>query len=111
VTKERLLAFLGTWGAPPDAVSAIALALGAVLAAGALLRRGGGVLSEANVSRRRFLTLAALAASLLSVLWISVYLRGGPRIVDATTYFLQGRALANGDLAWPVAEPIARTSG
>src|SRR5262245_27348012 len=45
-----------------------------------------------------FLGLAALAAALLSAAYIQVYLRGGPRIIDATSYWLEARALAAGHL-------------
>src|SRR5205814_594800 len=50
-------------------------------------------------------------AALLSVFYIALYLRGGPRIVDATTYFMQGRALSHGDFAWNVAEPTSSFRG
>lgn len=95
VTKEQLLAFVGTWGRPPDVPSKIALGLGVVLLALAAFGRGRSVLGlgDLPLRRHRFLALAALAAALLSVGYTAVYLRGGPRIVDATTYWLEGRAL------------------
>jgi hypothetical protein len=57
--------------------------------------------------KRRFLTVAAFAASFLSLGYIAFYLRGGPRAADAATYWLQGRALAHGALAWTVPDPSA----
>src|SRR5205085_10247709 len=53
-----------------------------------------------DIPRRHFLAVCAFVSSLLSLFWIATYLRGGPRIIDATSYFLQGRALSSGDLAW-----------
>ncbi|MEZ4220291.1 MAG: hypothetical protein R3B13_05120 [Polyangiaceae bacterium] len=42
----------------------------------------------------------AFGAAVLSATWVAVYLRGGPRIIDATTYLLEARALAAGQLTW-----------
>lgn len=64
----------------------------------------------ARRSRLAVLVLSA-AAALLSAVWVLVYLRGGPRIIDATAYFLSGRALSEGHLAWPVSDPPASTMG
>ena len=81
----------------------------AVLAVAALL--GRGVLSRA-IARPRVAALAlALAAAALSVAWVVVYLRGGPRIIDATAYYLSGRAISEGMSSWPVSEPPAATMG
>jgi hypothetical protein len=55
--------------------------------------------------------LAALAAAALSALYIAIYLRGGPRIIDATSYWLEARAMARGHFAWPLDEPAASTMG
>jgi hypothetical protein len=57
--------------------------------------------------------LFALAASsaLLSFGYVAYYLRGGPRIVDATYYFLAGRALAEGHFAFGVPGPLASFAG
>jgi hypothetical protein len=54
---------------------------------------------------------AALTAALLSAAYVAVYLRGGPRIIDATSYWLEARALAEGHLAWPLEEPVASVLG
>jgi len=62
-------------------------------------------------SSRLFLALAALAAAALSAAYIPLYLRGGPRIIDATSYFLEARALADGHLAFPLDEPAASYLG
>ena len=80
-------------GLPRDPAQwlALFLALGVFLAGGRLLRP--------SPHRGRFTVLSALAAAALSAAYISVYLRGGPRIIDATSYFLEGRALAKGLLS------------
>ena len=53
----------------------------------------------------------AFGAALLSLAYVAFYLRGGPRIIDATTYFLQARALSEGHFAWHVPEPSASFRG
>ncbi len=54
------------------------------------------------------LTLLAVA---LSAGYVAYYLRGGPRIVDATSYWLAARALADGHFTFPVADPEAAFRG
>lgn len=72
----------------------------------------GGRLFEIAARRPRSAALAlSVVAFALSGVWVLVYLRGGPRIIDATAYFLSGRAMAEGHLAWPVSEPPASTMG
>ena len=107
----RWLGFIGPWGAPPDgpawgavvcAVVAVALACAPANVASTFMKRVGS---------RTFVTLCAFAAALLSLGYVAYYLRGGPRIVDATTYFLQGRALSEGHFAWQIPEPTASFRG
>lgn len=107
----KLAALVGTWGRPPDTLAKAALATAVALAILAVLGRGRSLLFTDDVPRKHFLRLGAFVAAMLSLLWIAVYLRGGPRIVDATTYFLQGRALSEGDLAWKLPEPSASFRG
>src|ERR1019366_10738750 len=57
--------------------------------------------------RRRFLVVTSFIAAFLSLGYIALYLRGGPRAAEAATYWLQGRAMAHGQLAWTVSEPSA----
>jgi hypothetical protein len=111
--KAKLLGLLGTWGRPPDLPAKIAVALAVLLAVAAVTRRGRSLLGlgPSPLPRRLFLWIVAFAAALLSVAYIALYLRGGPRIIDATTYFLQGRALSEGFLAWPAGEPSASFRG
>jgi hypothetical protein len=56
-------------------------------------------------------TLAAAAAAALSAAYVVVYLRGGPRIIDATSYYLEGRSIAEGLLSFPVAAPESAVLG
>jgi hypothetical protein len=64
-----------------------------------------------RISARAWLFILTLSAGALSAGYLAYYLRGGPRIIDATYYFLQARALANGFLSFPVAEPLAAFHG
>jgi hypothetical protein len=49
--------------------------------------------------------IAPIAAALLSLGYVHIYLRGGPRIIDASAYWLEARALAEGMFAFPIGEP------
>lgn len=105
-----------TFGAPPDPAAAIALLLAALWALALALawRRDGAVTRALDVlARRRRLALCALAAAaaLLSAGYLSFYLRGGPRIIDASAYFLEARAFAEGHLAFEVPSPSASFRG
>ncbi len=116
------MSVLGTWGKPPDAVAWVALA--GALALFVIGLRGDTTRApfrwlaahEAwrrprTAPTRRFLVIVAFAAAFLSLGYIEHYLRGGPRIIDATSYFLQGRALSHGDLAFHVIDPTASFRG
>ena len=92
-------------GLPRDPAQwlALALALAALLAARPLLRP--------SPRPRLFAALAALAAAALSAAYVAVYLRGGPRIIDATSYWLEARALAHGLLSFPLRAPETSVLG
>jgi len=62
-------------------------------------------------ANRSFLLGASLVAMVLSAGYVAVYLRGGPRIIDATTYYLEGRALSHGALSWVLPEPATEVVG
>ncbi len=110
---------IGTWGAPFDFASWCALGLAAVFVLLAFSASGAQLVATLfsphrphdpalkTYSRRRYLTVVGFAAAFLSLGFIEVYLRGGPRIIDATTYFLQGRALSHGLLTWHSFDPSA----
>jgi hypothetical protein len=105
----------GTWARPTDRPSQVALALAVVLLAAAFAPGGlawlGSVLDFAGTSdltrRRRFLGIAGFVAAFLSLGYIAFYLRGGPRDALASVYWLQGRAVAHGELSWAAPEPTA----
>jgi hypothetical protein len=62
---------------------------------------------------RRSLWLAASCclAFALSCVYLRYYLRGGPRIIDATSYFLAARSLAHGSFAFHAPDPTAAFRG
>lgn len=113
---DRLRAFLGPYGLPPDYAAWGALALGVLLLGGAFV--GAPIAGWIEPHRRiiargrvRFLLMTAFAAAFLSLAYVAFYLRGGPRIIDATTYFLQGRTLAQGGFTFDVIDPSASFRG
>jgi hypothetical protein len=100
-----------TFGAPPDGIAWAALA-----AAGAVFcllhaptRRALG-LAERPLGKWLVPTLA-VSATLLSAGYVFYYLRGGPRIIDATSYYLEARAMARGYFAFPIPEPSGSFRG
>jgi hypothetical protein len=100
-----------TLGAPPDAVAWAALA-----AAGALFcllhAPTRSALGLAGRPLGKWLVPAlAVSATLLSAGYVCYYLRGGPRIIDATSYYLEARAMARGYFAFPVPEPSGSFRG
>jgi hypothetical protein len=114
----RLAAFLGTWGRPIDTPAKVAfLASLLLLLVAAAPPHVIATLSmpvfrtSPSALRRRRLTLLGFLAAFLSLGYIAFYLRGGPRIIDATSYFLEGRLLSYGQLSWPVPEPLASFHG
>lgn len=94
-----------TLGLPPDGVAWGALGLAFVLLPALHFAR-----SRAPAPRALPWLLAG-AAALLSAGYVAYYLRGGPRIVDATSYYLQARAMAHGFFAFPVPEPLGSFGG
>jgi hypothetical protein len=116
--NERLLenagALAGRWSAPPDGAAIAACACGfalIVLAVRPSLAARGWTALFGHMSRARFAWGVGLAASVLSLGYAAHYLRGGPRIIDATTYWLQARSLAHGHFGFDVPEPTASFRG
>jgi len=107
----RWLGFIGPWGLPPDGPAWGAVACSFVALAIACAPRETTAAFVTRVGSRTFVVVCAFAAALLSLGYVAYYLRGGPRIVDATTYFLQGRALSEGHFAWHIPEPTASFRG
>jgi hypothetical protein len=99
--------WLRTFGAPADVPSAVALAVAL------LLVWQGRRLFAAMFRAPRSLAVGvlALAALALSAGYVHEYLRGGPRIIDATSYWLEARALAEGRVSWAIDEPTASVRG
>jgi hypothetical protein len=102
---------MATWfrtlGPPPDVPSAVALAVGLVLIWQG--RRAFAALFRAP--KPIAIGLLSLLALALSAGYVHHYLRGGPRIIDATSYWLEARALSEGHLTWPIDEPTASVRG
>ena len=100
----------GHFGIPPDAVAKSACGLAAViwLAHGRLNRtwqKLPGAQARAGVK------WLALFAAIASVTYYYYYLRGGPRIIDATYYWLQAKTFANGHLTLPLLYPTSAQRG
>ena len=110
---DRAQSLLGSWGRPADEIAIAALALAIILAAVAATKSRALLpdFDDKRVSTRRFLLIVAFAAAFLSLLYVAEYLRGGPRIIDASTYYLQARAISEGHFAWQVPEPSASFRG
>jgi len=101
---------LGRWGLPPDDVAWAIFAFGLACVLASLASRD---LLE-NVkggSRARFLAGAGVAAAFLTLGYAAHYLRGGARIIDATTYVLQAKAFAHGHFTWHEPWPSASFRG
>ncbi|MET0792005.1 MAG: hypothetical protein ABW061_10835, partial [Polyangiaceae bacterium] len=98
-----------TLGLPPDGVAWAALAAASVL----LMALHGP--ARSGLARRLtpgvLRPILAFSAALLSAGYIAFYLRYGPRIVDATSYYLQARAMAAGRFAFPVPGPLGSFNG
>ena len=98
-----------TLGWPPDGVAwaALVAAFSLVPVLHSRVRQALGSALKAEL----VLPALAVSAALLSAGYVSYYLRGGPRIIDATSYYLQARAMAHGYFAFPVASPLGSFGG
>ncbi|MGH7437583.1 MAG: hypothetical protein ACRENE_18045 [Polyangiaceae bacterium] len=105
----------GPWARPADRPAQVALAVACLLGAVAAIPQGpewlGGLIEFSGVAElrrpRRFLTVAAFASAFLSLGYIAIYLRGGPRAPEAAALWLQGRAMSHGLLSWAAPDPTA----
>ncbi len=61
--------------------------------------------------RSHWLAVLCLLAFALSCAYVAYYLRGGPRIIDATSYFLEARSLAAGSFTFHAPDPTASFRG
>jgi hypothetical protein len=98
-------------GPSTEPVGLSALALGLALLLLGLLRGAWFRRFLARGTSASSVGSCALFALLLSAGYIVYFLRGGPRIIDATSYWLEARALAEGKLAFDVPEPTAAFHG
>ena len=78
-----------TFGLPSEPAPLIALALGVCLLA---LPRARLLLTRGSLDA--FVLVCCAISAALSAAYVVIYLRGGPRIVDATSYYLEARALS-----------------
>lgn len=93
-------------GLPENVVAWGALALGVAALVG-----GAAALRAARRREKVAVLVLAGIAALLSWGYVHAYLRGGPRIIDATSYWLEARALAAGHVTWPTGEPETASLG
>lgn len=103
---------MGRFGLPPDGVAGTVLCLALLLALLAL--RPTWLHSIRGFAERHYrpcLLVLALGAAALSLGYVTHYLQGGPRIIDATAYLLEARTFASGNFTLPVLEPSAALRG
>jgi hypothetical protein len=109
---KQLLEF----GAPPDGVAWVVFVVACVALGAAVLRPGWsraltGLEQARNRSVGWVVAGLALCAALLSAGYVAYYLRGGPRIIDATSYWLEARAFAEGLVGFDSPLPRASVNG
>jgi hypothetical protein len=100
-----------TLGVPNDPVAWAALGLGSIALVVAALRPAALAEQLRRLPTRALVGILALVAMLLSAGYVVHYLRGGPRIIDATSYLLEARTFARGALSFAVPEPSASFRG
>jgi hypothetical protein len=83
----------------------------AALLLGSLALFGRPLVTKAIARPRLTAIVLAALAGLLSVVWILSYLRGGPRIIDATAYYLEARAFSEGKLSFQPMSPPGNVMG
>ncbi len=100
----------GHFGMPPDAAAKCACGLAAIICLlHRRLNRAWQKLPSAQANAG--IKWLALCAAIASVTYYYCYLRGGPRIIDATYYWLQAKTFANGHLTLPLLYPTAAQRG
>lgn len=100
---------LGSFGLPVDEVALAALA-GAALWLLLAYRRPAALQGPRLHFGVQVALWSALAAA-LSALYVPWYLRGGPRVIDATSYLLAAKAIASGAFCFETGFPSAAVRG
>ena len=101
---------VGQWGPPPDAVAMVS----AIMAVALLLIPQSSRKRLASYVAARpepMIACLALAAAAASLGYYCYYLRGGPRIINATYYWLQAKTFAKGHCSIPLLYPSAALRG
>lgn len=101
---------MNPWGLPADDVAWCAALLALVLGVWAWRSQGRSVQLERALfasPASSFLLAVGLCAALGSLGYWHYYLRGGPRVIDATSYWLQAKLLARGQLEFMPDGPSA----
>lgn len=94
------------WGPPTDPVAWLSLIVAAAWGAFAYFTP-----KSWQFPSWAFCALIVMSAWASSWGYVFIYLKGGPRIIDATTYLLQAKTLASGQWAFPVEGPLASFQG
>lgn len=105
-----LSAAFGPWQKPPDVPALVAATVGAIMLVASLSKSVSALFFDPAKAGKRPWSLA-LACALLSLGYVAWYLRGGPRIIDATTYWLEARSIAHGSFSFDVPDPSASFRG
>ena len=100
-----------TFGPTSDGVGIGALVLGVVCLVLAFVRIPKLDAALERMPGRWFVGGLALGAVAISSLYVVHYLRGGPRIIDATAYWLEARVFSTGQFAFDVPEPSGSFRG
>lgn len=96
---------------PADAVAAVAALLAVTGALGVLAWRPRAARLVAALPTGAWVALLALTAAALSHGYVAHFLRGGPRIIDATSYWLEARSFAAGAFTFAPPGPLASFGG
>jgi hypothetical protein len=106
---NTLVGLVGELRAPVDRVGWAALGAGLVsLAMLVVATRRPNVV---RLAPRWSVGLLSALAVALSAGYVVIYLGGGPRIIDATSYFLEARALSRGHFVFPTPDPSSAFRG
>jgi hypothetical protein len=102
---------VGTFGLPADSVALGALVVALVVLVLGLSPFGRRMVSTLLAHSRATILGLSVVAFALSLGYLAYYLRGGPRIIDATAYFYQAKVFASGHLTLAELAPGASFRG